>query len=415
VPVAGPTIDIKLVSDVKKLEEVVVIGYGVQRRESVTASVASVKGDLIREVPTADISNALQGRIAGVDMEQTGTKPGQSMQIRIRGERSLLATNDPLVVLDGIPFAGNINDINPSDIKSIDILKDASSTAIYGSRGANGVIMITTNKGNSKKTMVSYEGYYGVKSIFAKYPLMNGPEFAKVRATAGVYLTPSVDEANNMNTDWQNLFWRKGAVTNHTLNIAGGTEKGSYIFGGGYYKEEAVAPGQDFTRYSMRASIDQEVGKYFRFGLTSNNFYSISNGNNLSIGNVLDQSPLINPYNADGTWKTAFKMPVDNQWLYSKHSIDNLGDSWIDQTKGFGSYNSVYGEFKVPGVEGLKYRANLGVNYRHNFLGQYQGQGVFNYSPTALSQATLGTSITTSWEIENMLTYDRLIDKKHHA
>ena len=153
------------------LDEVVVVGYGTQRKEAVTGSVASMSGDEMRDVPSSNITQALQGRIAGVDMAQTSTKPGATMQIRIRGTRSLNASNDPLVVLDGIPFAGSIGDINPSDIKSIDILKDASATAIYGSRGANGVILITTNKGQKgQKAQFTYNGYYGVKNFLPNTP-----------------------------------------------------------------------------------------------------------------------------------------------------------------------------------------------------------------------------------------------------
>lgn len=153
------------------LSDVVVVGYGTQRKESVTGSVASLKGEVVRDVPWANISRALQGRVAGVEMLQTSSKPGAEMQIRIRGTRSLNASNDPLIVLDGIPFAGSIGDINPGDIKSIDILKDASATAIYGSRGANGVILVSTNKGTKgQEAKFSYNGYYGLKDIFAKYP-----------------------------------------------------------------------------------------------------------------------------------------------------------------------------------------------------------------------------------------------------
>lgn len=140
-------LDIYLAEEGTNLNDVVVIGYGTQRREAVTGSVANVKGDMLREVPGSDVSQALQGRIAGVEMAQTSSKPGASMQIRIRGTRSLTASNDPLIVLDGIPFAGSLNDIDPNNIKTMDILKDASATAIYGSRGANGVIIITTYKG----------------------------------------------------------------------------------------------------------------------------------------------------------------------------------------------------------------------------------------------------------------------------
>ena len=145
------TINVTLEEESIGIEEVVAVGYGTQRKESITGSVASMKGNELREMPAANITQALQGRVAGVDMEQTSTKPGASLQIRIRGTRSLSASNDPLIVLDGIPFSGSISDLSTDDIKSIDILKDASATAIYGSRGANGVILVTTNKGQKGK------------------------------------------------------------------------------------------------------------------------------------------------------------------------------------------------------------------------------------------------------------------------
>jgi TonB-dependent starch-binding outer membrane protein SusC len=168
--------------------EVVVVGYGVQRREAVTGSVASISGGDLRDIPANNFTQALQGRLPGVQMSQTSTRPGASMEIRIRGARSLTATNDPLVVLDGVPFVGSIGDIDVNEIKSIDILKDASATAIYGSRGANGVILITTNKGEKgQKAKITYNGRYGVSTLFAKYPMMNGPEFVALRTARGQY------------------------------------------------------------------------------------------------------------------------------------------------------------------------------------------------------------------------------------
>ena len=168
-------LNITLKEDSKALEEVVVIGYGTARKSDVTGSIASVGGDKLQEMPSTNITYALQNRVAGVDMTQTSSQPGATMQIRIRGTRSLTASNDPLVVLDGIPFMGNLSDINPGDIKSMDILKDASSTAIYGSRGANGVILITTNRGaQGTPAKFTYNGYVGAKSVFSKYPMMDG-------------------------------------------------------------------------------------------------------------------------------------------------------------------------------------------------------------------------------------------------
>src|SRR5450759_1068169 len=315
-------INVALEEELTALNEVVVVGYGTQRKEAVTGSVASIGGDKVRDIPSSNITQALQGRVSGVDMEQTSTKPGATMQIRIRGTRSLNAINDPLVVLDGIPFAGSISDITPTDIKSIDILKDAAATAIYGSRGANGVILITSNKGiKGQKSKVTYNGYYGVKSIFAQYPMMNGPEFRALRTASGMYPIDGTDESNDFSTNWQDLFYKPGAVTSHDLGVSGGTEKGNYNFGVGYYKDEAIVPGQNYSRFSFRGTLDQEIGKYFRFGFTTNNNYSISKGSNLNLYGVLSLSPLANPYNADGTWKRTIKMPLDEQWTYSKSII----------------------------------------------------------------------------------------------
>ncbi|HEY3429077.1 MAG TPA: TonB-dependent receptor plug domain-containing protein, partial [Cyclobacteriaceae bacterium] len=209
VAVNGRTsIDVSMVLSAEQLSEVVVIGYGEVRQEAVTGSVVSMKGDEMREVPSPNFTQALQGRLAGVDMTQSSSKPGAAMQIRIRGTRSLSASNDPLVVLDGIPFAGSLSDINPTDIKSVDILKDASSTAIYGSRGANGVILVTTNKGiKGQKAQISYNGYYGIKTAFGEYPMMDGPKLAQLRADANMYSTPGADEDNGTSTDWQDLFY----------------------------------------------------------------------------------------------------------------------------------------------------------------------------------------------------------------
>lgn len=409
--VTGNTISIVLQGATEQLEEVVVVGYGNQRKEAVTGSVASIKGDAIREIPSNNIARALQGRIAGVEMTQTSTKPGAGMQIRVRGSRSLNASNDPLVVLDGIPFSGSINDLSTDDIKSIDILKDASATAIYGSRGANGVILVTTNKGSKgQEARFTYNSFYGVKSVFAKYPMMNGPEYVKLRAAAGLY-TNGLDEADNVNTDWQDLFYRTATIQNHYFGVSGGMAKGSYNFSLSYQKDESVVPLQDFERFSLLASVDQEIGSALRIGITSNNNYSVNNGNNLGLYGVLSMSPIANPYNEDGSWKRTVAMPLDEQWVYSEQTMNALGDKYVDKTKTFGSYNTIYAEVKVPGVEGLKYRLNLGGNVRLTNGGNYTGQGVFATSPDALSTANINSSINTSWTIENLITYDRTFGK----
>lgn len=407
-------ISVNLAEEVSDIDEVVVVGYGTQRKEAVTGSVSSMKGDVMREVPSSNITQALQGRVAGVDMSQTSSKPGATMQIRIRGTRSLSASNDPLVVLDGIPFSGSISDLSTDDIKSIDILKDASATAIYGSRGANGVILVTTNKGQKgKKAQVSYNNYYGVKDAI-KYPMMNAEEFKTLRTYANKF-TNGVDEADDINIDWQDLYYRQGVVTNHDVNVVGGTDRSNYKFGIGYNRDEAVMYGQDYSRYSLRGSLDQEIGRYFRFGFTTNNNYSINMGNNLGLYGVLSMSPIANPYNADGTMKRIVKMPLDDQFVYTREIIEGLGDQWIDQSKAFGSYNSMYGEMSIPGVEGLKFRTNLGADFRMTNGGSYTGEGVFATNATTPSSASISNSLNTHWAVENLLTFDRTFAEKHQV
>ncbi|AKQ45179.1 collagen-binding protein [Rufibacter radiotolerans] len=407
------SIDVKLQADQQTLGEVVVVGYGTQSAEAVTGSVSSIKGDVLREVPSANISQALQGRLPGVQFSQSSSQPGATMQIRIRGARSLNASNDPLVVLDGIPFAGSIGDINPNDITSIDILKDASATAIYGSRGANGVILVTTNRGKQgQKAQVTYNSFVGAKSVFAKYPMMNGPEFAALRKAAGIY-TNALDESDDVNTDWQDLLYKTGIQMNHDLGVSGGTEQGSYNFNAGYYKEEGVIPTQQYTRYSMRGALDQAVGKNLRFGFTTYNNYNITEGSNVGLYGVLSMSPIANPYNADGTWKRTIRMPLDEQWSYNREIVEDLSESWLSQTRAFGTYNNLYGEVKIPRVEGLKYRANLGLNYRQSHGGGFTAQGIGSATATTPSTASVSNSLTTDWTIENLLTYDRTFAQKH--
>lgn len=428
VSIAGnkTNLNIAMVPSSQDLEEVVVIGYGTQRAEAVTGSVASIRGDAVREVPSANITQALQGRLPGVDMTQTSSRPGAGMQIRIRGTRSLNADPNsgqdaPFVVLDGIPFSGSINDIDPNSIKSVDILKDASATAIYGSRGANGVILVTTNRGQKgQDAKVSYNSFYGFKNVFSQFPMMNGPEFAALRTYAtqtqkelGIgSFAPSEDELENANTNWQDLLYRTAKTMSHDVNLSKGSEKGNFSVGVGYYRDESVLPTNDFSRYSFRAAVDQEAGKYFRFGLTSNNSYTVTEGNQVGVGDALGASPLASPYDADGNLKRSTFASQDPYKVWTKESIETVKDSWLSESKGLGSYNNMYGEVQVPWVQGLKARVNLGLNIRQTTGGNFTGRGVTSpTNPNELSSAGINNSTMTDWAIENLLTYDRKFGK----
>ncbi|HEY4108893.1 TonB-dependent receptor [Puia sp.] len=400
------------------LGDVVVIGYGTQRKEAVTGSVASISGNNLREVPTPNISAALQGRLPGVAISQTSSQPGATMQIRIRGTRSLTATNDPLVVLDGLPFPGNIADIDMNNVKSLDVLKDASATAIYGSRGANGVILITTYKGTSgQDPRIALNSYYGVSKVFSPFPMMNGPQFAALRKAAGLYknqdgsIQLGTDESLNTNTNWQNLLYQTGKVTNEDISVSAGTKRGSYSYGASYYENDGVIPTQSYKRYSLHGAVDQRVGKYLRLGFTTNNNYNYTQGSQVGLYNTLSNSPLASPYKADGSIKYVVAMPLDQQWVSTKKVLDSLKDNYLSQQKGYATYNSVYGELQIPGVPGLAYRVNVGLNLYQINKGSYTAVGVNSNNPTAPSTASSGDSTGTDWTIENLLTYDRSIGK----
>jgi TonB-linked SusC/RagA family outer membrane protein len=270
---------------------------------------------------------------------------------------------------------------------------------------------------------VTYDTYTGFKAIYARYPMMTGEELYKLRADAGIYEevlddgsrrpTLGSDELKGVNTDWQGLMFSTALTTNHNVAITGGTEKGSYNFGMGYLKDESLLPGQDYSRINIRANLDQQIGKYLRFGLTSNSNYNVTNGQNLGMYNVLAMSPLVDPWNTDGNWKGVVNSIADKYWAYSRDAVERLGDQWADNQRGVGSYNSAYGELSVPGIEGLKYRATLGLNVRMQNRGTYQGMGVFSDTPTAASTASLDKSLMTNWVIENLVTYERFFGDHH--
>ena len=411
---AGDNVHVNLKEDGHVVNEVVVIGYGTQRREAVTGSVANIGGEKLNQIAATNAAQALQGRVAGVLMTQTGSKPGDEMQIRIRGQRSLSASNDPLIVLDGIPFMGVLSDINPADIKSMDILKDASATAIYGSRGANGVIIITTTKGSQgAPAKVSYNGYVSFKKVFKKYPMMDGPTFSKFRQYAGLYQN-SLDENDNTNTDWQDLYYQTGVSHNHDVSVAGGTNGGSYSFGAGYYHDESVVPTEGYDRVSVRGNFDQMVGKYFRFGLSTNNSYRKTQGVNDMYG-VLSKSPLASPYDENGNLKRYISLPADDQSVVTKETVERDKDVWLNENKGIGSYNTLFGEVKCPWVEGLSYRINIGLNFRSSKGGNFTGTGVNNKDANAVNGGGISENQTRNWAVENLLTYDHIFAEKHNV
>jgi TonB-linked SusC/RagA family outer membrane protein len=419
------TQNVSLTTSSTDLEQVVVVGYGTQKRRDVTGSVVSVNEKALREVPVANIQQALIGRAAGLDVQPVGNQPGAGAQIRIRGIRSISGSNEPLYVVDGIPFDGSLNDINPDEIASVDILKDASATAIYGSRGANGVIMVTTRKGRNGETRLSYNGYYGIGTVANPYPVFNAAEYQALRNlstwTAGYMPEELRGIAAGRNTDWQKEMYENSMRTDHNINVSGGTGGNTFSIGSGYYKETTVMPGEDFTRYSIRGTVDSRVGRRLKIGLTTQNSVSIASGSQFVSGSAMFRtvtlSPLMPAYDSTGAVYLVPGGNVDDNNSDARYSPLLLKgkETWVDRVRRLRTFNTLYGELEF--FKGLRYRLNLGLNYAQQNGGQFRASDQAPFTPSFFRalQGNIGrVDNGESWgyNAENLLLYDKTI--KNH-
>ncbi|MBP1593631.1 MAG: TonB-dependent receptor [Bacteroidetes bacterium] len=409
------TINVTLKEDSKTLDEVVVVGYGTAKKSDVTGSIASINEKTLKEVPVSNVAQSMQGRIAGVQIQQTSTRPGSTSQIRIRGTRSLSATNDPLIIVDGIPFGGSLNDIAPDDIKSVDILKDASATAIYGSRGANGVILVTTNRGNYQKATVTYNGYAGFGNVAKKYQVFNAKEFLQMKEQPGAATWPLLSQEqegvdNGTDTNWQDLMYETAIINSHDLSFKGGSENLSGSVGLGYYNETSVLPGQGYKRFSVRAALDYKINNWLKFGLNTQNTFGLTNGENANyMFSLLANSPLVAPYDADGNVVKQPHNPREDSYspLLAKDS-----NTWTQERKRLSSLNSIYAEIQF--LPELKYRANIGLNYSHDDYGDfYSSESCFKSG--GLSSASTSYTTQYNYAVENLLYFDKTFNSKHHV
>ncbi|MDX1940377.1 MAG: SusC/RagA family TonB-linked outer membrane protein, partial [Saprospiraceae bacterium] len=429
------TIDVTLAIDATSLDEVVVIGYGTQRKRDVTGSVTSVSESELKEVPAPNLITQLKGRAAGVSIVSNGSTPGSSGQIRIRGNRTITNSqgasdglDGPLLVVDGIPFPGSINDLNPEDIASLDILKDASATAIYGSRGAGGVLLITTKRGRSDRTVISYDSYVGFSNILDKYDVYNGQEYAQLKADAAKYnrstpgttsyaLTQAEQEALDagVSTDWQDLIYETGVMTNHQLSVSGGNESTQYGLGGGYFLEGGIVPNQKFERFSLRTTIDHRINKTFKLGLNSLNTLSYSNtpgGGGVPSG-LVRLTPLASPYDANGDVNLFPAIGSIDANSISPLTLITKEDAILAQNRRLRTFNSLYGEIRI--AEGLRYRFNAGLDYRQDNGSGYNGilTYVNNAQVQSSSNASISNSEAWSYNLQNLLYYDKTFGAKH--
>jgi len=407
---ARGSIDIVLALDVQTLSEVIVVGYGTQEKRDVTAAISSVNGEALQRVANTNPLEGTKGQIAGVDVLQSSGRPGQNPTITVRGRRSINASNDPLFVVDGVPMTsgtssdangvvsnsqGNpLNDINPADIASVEVLKDAAATAIYGSRGANGVVLITTKRGSSGKTTVSYNGYYGVTQPFSKFPMMNGQQFADLRreanrtdatgATGRTAWTGTIPADNiifpdpvelnsvqkGLSTDWQDLIFKNGSQVNHQISVTGGNDKTQFNVSLGYFKQGGTISGMDFTKYTGRVNLDHQVSKRLKIGMSNQITHSVqNNGSNAVMTEAVNQTPLGLPYEADGV--TPKFLPISDG-IRSNPLSELVEGKKIDETTVNRLFSSAYAEFSI--IDGLKYKALIGTDLRFTERGGFDGR-----------------------------------------
>lgn len=339
-------ITVRMKSSSQLLDETVVVGYGTQRKKDLSGAIAQVKGDVINEYSTLSVANALQGRVAGVEISQLNGQPGAGMQVRIRGANSIKGSNDPLWIIDGFP--GDINMINTSDIESVEILKDASATAIYGSRGANGVVIVTTKRAKQGDLHVEYNGSAGVQTLTKTLEMLSGDEYmhylndkAAIQGNPAVF-TPEQIAANQWSTNWQDEITRPALLTDHSVSVSGGNDKMQSIVGASWFKQDGIVKRSGYQRASINAKLNYNISKYVSananiiYSYTVHDQMNSQGGGTSAIVSSFKTSPLATPHYDDGTWNDFVSQPagglnpvaylyeVSNRWR-SNRIVANAG------------------------------------------------------------------------------------------
>ncbi|MHA7942854.1 SusC/RagA family TonB-linked outer membrane protein [Formosa sp. 3Alg 14/1] len=417
---ASSYIQVRMIENITGLNEILVIGYGKQKKRDVTGAVASVNEKDFSEIPVSNPLSAIKGKVAGVDVFNSSNEPGSSVNISIRGDNSIGANNNPLIVLDGIPLNTGFDDINPNDIASMEVLKDASATAIYGSRASNGVILITTKRGKSGETRTTFSTYYGITTPINSLDLMNGEEFAQLRREANRTVTangnyPDDEDIfdnialasieNGTDTDWQDFIYHPGNKENYQLSITGGKENTQFATSLNFYQESGVVDNADYQRGSIRINLDHKVNA-FKVGVSS--FLSRSKQNvvqNDLYDNVLRLSPLGVAYNDDGS----IRYRPTNDESQRVNPLSDLANS-LDERYVTHVFASIYGEYEFN--DHLSYRLNIGPDLEIGNRGYFYGSETTN-NQGGLSSAGISDSDTFSFTIENILNYSNTFGEKH--
>ena len=405
------TLNIVMVEGNSSLDEVVVVGYGTVKKSDLTGAVSSVSGSELSEVATSNLLDQAQGRLAGVDIVRGNGSPGSPLNIRVRGNRSISANNDPLFVIDGIPTTQGIDDFNPADIASMEILKDASAVAIYGSRGANGVILITTKRGQQGKATINYNGYYGAKNAIENLDKMNGRQFAEyVRVANGLSKDDASQDVsllgeqiaenlqNSVETDWLNEVFQTGSQQEHQLSASGGSENVRYYLSGSYYLEDGVLEKADYERFSIRTNIDANLTSKAKVGISLTASRDLRNQmSNAPITNGIRYNPLVEPFDDEGN---IIAFPNPSEGLVTSPLLEYVPNQYIDETRGFRFFSNLFGEYAF--TDFLSYRLNFGTDLnsarRGRFSGDYDGSS---------TTGSIGNTDVFSYTVENILTFDQ--------
>lgn len=409
-------INISLMPDVTSLDEVIVVGYGVQDKRDVTGAISSIKAKDIEANPQASPLLALQGQASGVDVVASSFSSGRDPQVRVRGERSILASNDPLIIMDGIPYPGSLNDINSLDIESMEILKDASATAIYGSRAANGVILITTKEGKDR-LQVNLTSYWGISSPLRKVDMMNAEEFARLRREAertklGMEeLPPDVIAFDpfelemldkGKSTDWQDEIYGKGSVQNYQLNLTGSTEKIKYYISGNYFSENYLIENVDFTRYSLRIKLDHNASKRTAWGVNAFFARTLSNTGGLGGTDGIDQVYRTDPLSTrvDSLGREIFLTSEDP--LRFNPIFNTSRNNYIDESINTRIFPSVFVQLNF--TDKIFFRVNAGGDIRFNRSNAFRGQFATSQKGE-INDVSIETQEKLGYTLENILNY----------
>lgn len=425
------TIDVRLAGDLKSLSEVVVVGYGTQKKSDLTGSVSSITAKDIRQVPVASLDQALQGRATGVQVTQASAAPGGGVSIRIRGGNSIQASNEPLFVIDGIPifpsnatFApGNtggqaqnaLANLNPGDIESMEVLKDASATAIYGSRGANGVVIITTKRGKSGATNVDVENYYGIQQVARQLPLLNAAEFAEIanesrvnRSQAPIFTPDQIASFQNNSTDWQSQVFRTAPIRNHQVTVSGGNDATRFALAGNYFEQQGVVLNSGFTRASLRVNLDKNVTKRLSIGnsLQISRAWNNQQVTDITRGGVVNGSLVFSPTLPVRDPQTG-QFTFDNSSVPGSQQVGNpVQDALetLNRTVTNRMLGSVYAEYGI--LTGLRLRTSFGVDYQAGRRDFY-APSTNNRGRNAFGSALVEKKDVISPVSTVTLTYDR--------